>query len=415
MTFITRRGFVQGASAAALAAQFPHAFDQDAPTLKVGLVGCGGRGTGAAENCLHSASNIQLVALADMFEDRLTKCRERLAAENHPGFRVTDEKCFLGFDAYRRLIDSGVDLVLLCTPPGFRPLHFAAAIDAGKHVFFEKPVCVDPVGARKVIEWGEKAREKKLAVVAGTQGRHTLANIEAIRRIREGAIGRILAVRSIRLGQGVWEPKPREAGWDDMTYQLRNWYYYTWLSGDFIVEQHVHQQDHVNWILDAVPLRAFAIGGRMQRVDPKYGHIYDNIAVEYEYPGGVRVTHIGRQMERCANEISVTAIGDRGVATFEKGPRITGAQPWTFEGKSPTPEIQEHTDLIESIRAGKPLNEARRIAESSLTSIIGREAAYTGKRLEWNAFLNSDQDLLPERLAFGPLPSPPVAVPGRRT
>jgi predicted dehydrogenase len=388
---------------------------QDSPPIRVGLIGCGGRGTGAAENCLESAPNIELTAMGDLFPDALAKSRATLAAKKHKGFKVADERVFTGFDAYRRVLDAGVDLVLLTTPPGFRPLHFRAAIEAGKHVFFEKPVAVDPAGVRTVIEWGEKAREKKLAVVAGTQYRHSPRMIETMRQIHGGRIGRILSVRSVRHGGYVWEPKPRQPDWSDMEYQIRNWYYYTWLSGDFIAEMHIHQIDLVNWALEAVPQAAVAVGGRQQRADPKYGQIYDHIAVDYEYPGGIHALHIGRQMQKCANHTGVYVAGEKGTAIVHEA-RIEGEHPWSYPKKEDDvqPTVQEHADLVASIRSGRPLNEARRIAESTLTTVLGREVSYTGKRITWEEILGSPQDLLPANLEFGPLAEPPVPIPRGR-
>lgn len=383
----------------------------DAAVLRVGLVGCGGRGTGAAENCLRSAAGVELVALADMFPERLDKCRRVLSAEKLPGYKVEDSRCFTGFDAYKKLLDSGVDYVLLCTPPGFRPLHFAAAVAAGKHVFMEKPVAVDPAGVRAVLEAGKLAQARKLGVAAGTQFRHHAGYREMMKRIHDGQIGRILRVRSIRLGGELWKFE-RRPGESDMEWQIRNWYYFGWLSGDFVVEMHVHQLDLVTWALRGHPHRATAAGGREVRTGEIHGNIYDHIAIDYEFPGGVHATHIGRQMEKTHHHTGVYVQGELGTADLHKL-AISGQNPWKFEGQARNAYEQEHADLIESVRASNPINETETVAESTMTAILGREAAYTGRALEWDALLSSGLDLVPKVFAFGPLPVRPVPMPGQ--
>lgn len=416
---LTRRDFVkQGALATGAVLATPHlAFARagaegsaDAPPIRAGLVGCGGRGTGAAEDCLKSAPNVKLVALADMFPDRLESCRKYLAEAAIPGFEVTDDKCFTGFDAFKRLIDGDLDLVLLATPPGFRPLHIEAAVDAGKHVFAEKPVAVDPAGVRRVIRAGEKAREKKLGFLAGTQYRHDVMFRETVGRVHDGAIGDVLAGYAYYNTGTLWH-RSREAGWSDMEWQLRNWYYFDWLSGDFIVEQHVHTIDVCNWVLKALPVKATAVGGRQVRTDPTFGNIYDHFAVDYEYPGGVRVTSMCRQLAGAEGHVGAYFAGSKGRAAIYTG-AITGSNPFQFDGERPNMYALEHTHLIESIRAGAPLNEARQVAESSLAAILGREAAYTGKTITWDEMMASDMDLSPAKFEFGPLAVRPVRMPG---
>ncbi|MBI4613328.1 MAG: Gfo/Idh/MocA family oxidoreductase [Planctomycetes bacterium] len=385
-----------------------------ADTIRVGLVGCGGRGTGAAENCLASAPDVRLVALADLFRDRLDRSRAHLAGLSHPGVDIPDERCFVGFDAYARLLDSGVDLVLLATPPGFRPLHFEAAVGAGKHVFMEKPVAVDPPGVRRVIAAGEKAREKGLGVVAGTQYRHHEMFLETLGRVRDGAIGEIREARGYYLPGGIWR-RPRERGESDIEWQIRNWYYMDWLSGDHIVEQHVHTLDVIDWGLEARPVRAVGSGGRQVRTDPVYGNVYDHFSIDYEYPEGVRVASHCRQWEGCAGHVGATFVGTRGTASPYEG-RIEGENPWQYRGENAEighAYVREHTDLIESVRAGKPANEARQVAESTLTAILGREAAYTGRSLAWEEVRDAELALGPEPTEFGDLPVRPVPVPGR--
>ncbi len=409
---LSRRAFVTSAGAAAAAMALPAA--QNEPTLKVGLVGCGGRGTGAAENCMKSAPNVQLIALGDMFPERITRAQRHLGALELPGYKVNANFCFSGFDAYKRVLDSGVDLVLLATPPGFRPMHFEEAIAAGKHVFMEKPVAVDPAGVRKVIAIGEKAKQKKLGVVSGTQYRHQVSFIETVKRVHAGQIGRVVAGRAYYNGGTLWSVDRRE-GMSDMEWQVRNWYYFDWLSGDHIVEQHVHTIDATDWVMGARPVRAVAVGGRQVRTDPLYGNIYDHFCVDYEYPGGVHVMSMTRQMAGCDNLVGAFFTGTKGNADIYNA-EITGESPWKFPEKPSIGKayVQEHTDLIESIRAGTPINEAEQVALSSLTAIMGREAAYTGKVVEWNDLARSDQDLSPPKYEFGPLPVRPVPMPGKR-
>jgi predicted dehydrogenase len=412
---VSRRAFVRAGSAAAAAALAPRfAFSivrpaQDRP-IRFGLVGCGGRGTGAAEDCLKSAPNVEVVALADVFPDRLEGCRAQLAGLSHPGFKVAEGRCFTGFDAYRRLLEGDLDLVLLATPPGFRPIHFEAAVEAGRHVFMEKPVAVDPAGVRRVLAAGEKAKAKGLAVVAGTQRRHQKCYVETIRRIHEGAIGRIVAARCFWNQGGLWR-HDRKEGESDVEWQMRNWLYFTWLSGDHIVEQHVHNLDVINWALRAHPVSAVAVGGRQVRTEPVYGHIYDHFCVDYEYPDGVHATSMCRQQPGTDGRIGEAVVGTEGQA--DPAEWIEGKSPWRWKEEPDSPYVQEHADLIASVRSGAPLNEARAVAESTLTAILGREAAYTGKKIAWDEILASGLDLSPAAYEFGPLPVAGVPIPGK--
>ncbi|HUU27088.1 MAG TPA: Gfo/Idh/MocA family oxidoreductase [archaeon] len=419
----TRREFLKtGAAAAATAlAGFSvvrNAWGQNADPIRIGLVGCGGRGTGAAENCLKGAPNIHLVALADLYREHLEKCRKDLGDPNREGgplkgFEVTDDRCFVGFDSYKQLIGSGVDLVLLATPPAFRPIHFAACVQAGKHVFAEKPVAVDPTGVRQFIETGELAKKKGLAVLAGTQRRHDPAFIETVKRIADGQIGGITAGRCYYNTGFLWKYE-REPGWSDMEWQTRNWYYFTWLSGDHIVEQHIHDLDNVNWIL-GLPERGLGVGGRTVRTAPVYGNIYDHFAIDYEYSGGIHVMSMCRQWADTDRKVGVEIVGTKGTAVMEQDGQqyITGQNKWRYTGPKVYSHQQEQTDLIESIRSGNPVNDARRIAESTLTAILGRESAYTGSVIEWEQVMASKQDLVPKSFEFGPLPMRPVRLPGQ--
>jgi predicted dehydrogenase len=421
----SRRTFVKsGAVAAAgiLASRFPlHA--STTATMRVGLVGCGGRGTGAARDCLRASEGVELVALGDLFPDRLASCKtnlEKAVAENPAlaaKYKVKDERCFSGFDAYQRVIDSGVDMVLLATPPAFRPAHFAAAIGAGKHVFMEKPVAVDANGIRSILASTELARQKSLAVVAGTQRRHDAGYRAVIERIHNGAIGDVVSGQVYWNQGGLWM-NARKPDWTDTEWQLRNWLYFTWLSGDHIVEQHIHNIDVANWVIGSHPIRAVGVGGRQSRTDPAYGHIYDHFAIDFEYPNGARVMSMCRQINGSSNDVSERFIGTRGrtnPASAIEGPNAFkyDAQAATSKPQFTNPYVQEHYDLVESIRAGKPLNEGKQVAESTLSAIMGREAAYTGQIIEWDALLNAKQDITPPNVAFGSLKVPSVPMPGQ--
>ena len=415
---ISRRDFLKSTAAAAvlvtagsaLIGQGAHAAGSD--VIRVGVIGCGGRGTGAINDCLAAGENVKVVALGDVFQDRLDGCFNNLTKNEGIKDKVdlTPERCFVGFDAYKKVIASGVDLVILASPPGFRPAHFQAAVEAGKHVFMEKPVAVDGPGVRTVLAAAEIATQKKLGVVAGTQRRHALRYVETIKRINDGAIGDIVAAQCYWNMGGLWM-NPRQPSWTDMEWQLRNWLYFTWLSGDHICEQHVHNIDVINWALDAHPVKCWGMGGRQVRTDPAYGHINDHFAVDFEYPDGVRVLSECRQIDGCANNVSERVVGTKGTSNCNGF--IGGAEPWRFEGDEPGPYQQEHKDLIDSIRAGKPINEAKRVAESCLSAIMGRMSTYTGQEITWEQALNSKEDTMPTKLVFGPLEVAPVAVPGR--
>jgi predicted dehydrogenase len=421
----SRRDFLKTSSAAAgaalatgLAVPAVHAAGSD--TIKVGLIGCGGRGTGALENVMAAAPNVTVVALADAFKDRLEGCRQRLTSRiaeqdevKQLGNKVDvpDDRCYVGLDAADRLIkESGANYIMLATPPGFRPLHLQAAVAAGKNIFTEKPVGVDPAGIRKVLAAYEEANKKGLHIVAGTQRRHQAPYIETIKRIHDGAVGEVRGGHC-HWNQAILWRVPRKQGWGDLEAQMRNWYNYTWLCGDHIVEQHVHNIDVMNWALGAHPVKALGMGFRT-RTDPDYGHIYDFFSVGFEYPNGAHIMSTCRQISNCSNDISETVIGSQGVCQVNR---------YMINGKSVArgragrnPYVQEHTDLIESIRSGKALNELKNVAESTMTAIMGRMSAYSGKALDWETALKADDELMPEKLSWDmSLPNPPVAVPGK--
>ena len=412
-----RTGAVAATGALAGFSVLRNAWGQNADTIRVGLVGCGGRGTGAAEQILKAAPNIHLVALADLYQDRLEKCRKNLSDPNREGgplkgFEVTKDRCFVGFDAYKELIDSGVDLVMLATPPGFRPIHFAACVEAGKHVFAEKPVAVDPTGVRRFIETGELAQKKGLAVMAGTQRRHDPAFIEAVKRVQDGQIGEILAARCYYNTGFLWKYE-RQPGWSDMQWQTRNWYYFTWLSGDHIVEQHIHDLDNVNWML-GLPEKCLSVGGRTVRTQPLYGNIYDHFVCDYDFGDEIHMMSMCRQWDNTDRKVAVEMVGTKGTAVMEQDGRlyITGENKWIYRERRLDSRQQEHVNFVEGIRSGNLPNDSRRVAESTLTAIMGREAAYSGQLVEWEQIMSSKQDLVPKTFKFGPLPMRPVPRPG---
>jgi predicted dehydrogenase len=409
---VTRREFIGTATAAAMVAAADTLQAQGETPIRAGLIGCGGRGTGAAQNVLEAYPNVEIVALADMWPERLNRTREGLVKSKDPRVKLEDGRCFTGFDAYKRLLDTNVDYVMMAEPPGLRPIHFEAAVAAGKHCWLEKPGCVDPAGARRLIAAGEKAREKNLGVHSSTENRHNRKMEETVKRIHEGQIGKVVAGRCFFNTGGLWKVE-RQPGMSDMEWQIRNWYYFDWLSGDHIVEQHVHELDICHWVFKAPPVRAVAVGGRSQRVEPVYGNIWDHFAVDYEYPDNVHVMSMCRQWQNTDGHVGAYFVGTKGEASAYGG-TITGENPWKWEGKMLSPHVQEHADFIASIRSGKPYNEAKQLAYSTLIAILGRTAAYTGKLLTWEQVLNSEQDLLPAKFELGDLPARPVPVPGRK-
>jgi predicted dehydrogenase len=411
---LTRRDFIKTAAAASFATAIPGnlgLFAAGSDALRIGVIGCGGRGTGAAIDCLNGASGVEVVALGDLVPDRIESSYKKLK-EAFPGrVNVPAERRFTGFDNHLKVCAvPEVNLIVTAAPPGFRPLHFKAAVEAGKHVFMEKPVAVDPVGVRSVIASSDLALRKGLGVVAGTQRRHQKRYLELLRRIKDGQIGEIVGAQCYWNMGDLWV-KLRDAGMSEIEWQCRNWLYFSWTSGDHIVEQHVHNIDVVNWAIGALPKNIVAMGGRQVRTAPEYGNIFDHFAVEYEYPNGVRVASYCRQTKGAAERVEERIVGTKGVA-FGYG-EIKGEKPWKFEGEETNPYVQEHTDLVASIRSGKPLNERRQIAESTMCAVIGRMSAYTGRAISWDWAMNSSKlDLSPAKYEFGPNPVDPVAVPG---
>ena len=418
----TRRDFIKDASAAALGVAaaarlqgITGAYAAGSDEIRVGLVGCGGRGTGAAGNALAAAPGVRVVALADAFKDRLDACRQRLAAQHPESASVAEDHCFVGLDAYQQLLKTDVNYVILASPPGFRPQHIAAAVAAGKHVFAEKPVAVDAAGARACFALADEVTRKGIALGAGTQYRHFDPYIQSMKRIHDGAIGRLTGARAYYNTGELWS-RERQEGWSDLENQMRNWLYYTWLSGDHLVEQAIHNVDALNWAFKAHPVRAIGTGGRQVRTAPEFGHIYDHFSIVYEYPDDAFATMMCRQQNGTDKKVANEFTGAIGTAYVLPDYVIKGPNPWKYDLAEPNDMyVQEHTDLIAAIRAGKPYNELRSVTESSLTAIMGRMSAYTGKTITWEQALNAPENLMPAQLAWGPMETPPVAMPGIAT
>ena len=424
----SRREFLKSSTAAALSAgaliQFglnSSVYASGDDTIKIGLVGCGGRGTGAATQALSTNGNVKLTAVGDAFEDAARGVVNNLKKDKPDRVNVVPEKIFTGFDAYQKVIDSGVDLVILATPPGFRPIHFEYAVKAGKHIFMEKPVAVDAPGVRQVLEANKIAKEKKLKVGVGLQRHHQAPYLEAIQRIHDGAIGDVIAMRVYWNGGGVWDPRITHAqAKSEMEYQMRNWYYYNWLCGDHICEQHIHNLDIGNWVKQSLPVKANGMGGRQVRIDKKYGEIYDHHYVEYEYKDGSRMYSQCRHIPNTWNSVSEFAHGTKGTANPGGQVYPTGGAAYRFEGNSKDPYQVEHDDLAAAIRQGLEYNEADNGAYSSMTSVLGRMCTYSGKEITWDAAINSNISLMPKNFSFDADPpvmpredgSYPIAVPG---
>jgi predicted dehydrogenase len=396
-------------------AKSAHAAGSD--LIRLGLIGCGGRGTGAAKQALTADRYTRLVAVADAFEDRLQAGLQSLERDAEVGKRVRVDRDhqFTGFDGYQRVIESDVDVVLLATPPHFRPMHLRAAIEAGKHTFAEKPVAVDAPGVLSVLETTELARQKNVSIVSGLNMRYSPNMQQLMRRIHDGAIGEIVALHAIRYGDGVWV-RPRRPGMTEMEYQMLNWYYFTWLSGDFNVEMFVHQYDLLAWVMrDEPPARCHGTGGRQARTEPEYGHIYDHFSNVFEYPGGQRACATTRLQPGCANEISVLVQGTKGKATVARGgPEITGENAWMPDRTPEKPSHQLEQDaFFAALREGRVINNGRYMASSTMMAILARMACYTGQALTWQKALASQQKLSPSRYDWdADPPAAEVAIPG---
>lgn len=370
--------------------------------FRIALVGCGGRGTGAAVNALSTQAQVRLVAMADAFQSQLDRSLAVLQKRKGKLVDVPPERRFVGLDAYQHAIDCDIDVVLLCTPPGFRPDHFAAAVNAGRHVFMEKPVAVDAPGVRRILRTNQLAKEKGLAVAVGHHLRHEKKHQEVIRRLQQGVIGDIDVMRAYFCSSGVWV-RPRAAVESEMHYQIRNWYYFTWLSGDHIVEQHVHDLDVINWCKNGHPISANGMGGRQVRIGKDYGEIFDHHSVEFTYADGSKLLSFSRHIPNCWNSFSQHFHGTRGTASIQgHGTAVLNVErresrKWKRDRDG---HQVEHEDLFAALLAGKPYNEADYGAESTMTAILGRMATYSGQEVTWNEAMQSDLSLGPKKLAF---------------
>ena len=424
----SRRDFIKSSSVAtaAIITGGAGAYAAGSDTIRVGLVGCGSRGTGAGIiDCAESSKGIQLVALGDLFQDHLEAApaliKENLEKRQLPFqdiYKVTPERMFVGMDAYQKVIEAGVDMVILATPPCFRPQHFKAAVEAGKHVFVEKPIAVDPVGVRSVLQTSELASQKGLTVVAGTQMRRFKPLCQATQRIHDGAIGDFVAGQVFRTGDAMrgWNSnqKFQKPEWTDFEYQMRRWLFWTWSAGDFIVEMHVHNLDIMNWIMGSHPVSCIAMGGRQVRTEPEYGNIYDHFSTEFIYPNDVRVQYMGTQIDGFTYRNDQRVQGLKGSAYLDfSTARIQGSQEWEYADTHMNPSVLQYKEMIDSIRNGEALNEGRQVAESTLTAIMGRMAAYTGRSLNWDWVMNrSILDLAQPESPAGEVRHTDIGMPG---
>jgi predicted dehydrogenase len=390
----------------------------DGPELKAGVIGCGGRGTGAAHNFIAAGPNLRITALGDVFRDRVESCREKLKQDKN--VEIPEENCFVGFDAFQKVIDSGVEVVILATPPHFRPEHFAAAVDAKKHVFMEKPVAVDPVGVRTVIAASKRAEALGLCVATGTQRRHQRDYVETYKHIVDGAIGDIVAANCYWNQNQLWY-RNREKGWSDMEYMIRDWVNWCWLSGDHIVEQHVHNIDVINWFTGSHPVKAVGVGSRLRRPT---GDQFDFFSVDFVLANNMHVHSLCRQINGCASQVAEHVVGTKGYSNCQNTIyNLDGTIKWKYaypldESGKPSekikisPYVQEHIDMVTAIRANKPFVEAENTAISTMTAIMGRLSAYTGKEVTWDEVMSSELRLGPKEYAMSSVdikPEIPVA------
>ncbi len=409
----SRRDFLKKSTAtvatgAALAsslgvARTAHAAGSD--VIRVALIGSGGRGSGAVSQLMNADENVKLIAVADAFEDRAQKSLAGLKKRYEKQVEVPEEQVFTGFDAYKQALSTDADLVVLATSPGFRPIHFEAAVNAGKHIFMEKPCCTDAPGYRKLIETSKLADEKNLLVGVGLQRRHQPNYMETVKRLQDGAIGDLMCLRAYWNGGGVWT-RGRTPEQTEMEYQMRNWYYFVWLCGDHICEQHVHNLDVVNWVKDAHPVEANGMGGRQVRKGSDHGQIYDHHFIEFTYEDGSKMYSQCRHIRNCWNQVSEAAMGSLG--TSNCAGTIEGKNPWRFDGKKVSGHQQEQTDLVATLRAGKRYNEGFYGATSSFTAVLGRMATYSGKVVRWDDAVAKGPEEMPYGVDLTYQSKPPV-------
>jgi predicted dehydrogenase len=407
----SRRDFLVRSAAGAAALTIPKGvFAQGKDQIKVGVIGCGGRGTDACVNALNADPATVIWAMGDLFPERLEGSRTHL--EKNFGDRVqAKDRSFLGWDNHKFVCMTEVDYVILTAPPVFRHIHFPHAVEMGKHIFCEKPVATDAPSVRIMHAASDLATEKKLNVVAGTQRRHDPAYRECIQRIQDGQMGEIVACYAYWNQGGLWDIA-RTPNMSDMEWQIRNWLYFTWTAGDIIVEQHIHNQDVCHWAKGKFPVKAISLAGRQTRTDAKYGHIFDHFATEFEYDDGTKLISMCRQQDGTASRVSERIVGTKG--SSDANSIIRGANAWRWEGKRPNPYVEEHKNLIASMRGKQAyINEGRQVTDTTLSSIMGRMAGYTGKEITWEQALNSQESLVPTRWEFGDHPVAEVAMPGR--
>lgn len=418
---LSRRSFVKSGSVLsaglALTPYVSKGLTDDKP-IKIGIVGCGGRGCGAVGNAMQADPKVELVAIGDLFEDRIQQRSNHLAKICGPRYKVTEENKFTGFDCYKKVIDAGVDYVILASPPAFRPAHLEYAVEKGVHCFYEKPVAVDAPGIRKVIELARKAKEKNLGFMSGFCWRYNYPKREVFSRVLDGAIGGINAMYSTYNVGEVGGSRGRAVTMSDLEIQMRNWFKHLWLAGDSIVEQAVHSIDMMQWAMgEELPIEAEGSGGRQVYPDDpdRYGNIYDHFAIVYKWANGARGYHFSRQQNGTQGSYELEIFGKKGFCSAKNRHAIMadGQTPWRYSGSKNDMYKTEHEELIASIRSGNPINDGERAANSTMVAIMGRMVAYTGKKLTFQQALNSKEDLSPPHLDFGkPLPVPGVPKPG---
>ena len=416
----TRRRFMQNTSAIVgagavtpIALGSPKVHNSVDDRLKIGLIGCGGRGTGAAINALNADENSEVVALCDIFPDRIDQCHDVLLKSKHADrIKVDEERKYSDFDGYKKLIDSDIDVVLLCATPHFRPRHIEYAIEKGKHVFCEKPVAVDPPGVRKVRAACELAKQKSLNVVSGLCWRYDVAVNETMKRIKDGEIGEIRSIQENYLTGTLWH-RGNNPEWSQMEYQIRNWLYFTWLSGDLTAEQHIHSLDKAMWLMDDKPPKTcYGMGGRLVRTGEKWGNVYDHFACCYEWENGVKTHSMARQMAGCFNNVDDYVYGTEGSAQILRFIVDGKSEKWRFRGRKPSMYDVEHVELFKSIRNGETINNGNYMCNSTLLAIMGRQACYSGQEIEWDELAAADWTLGPDKYEWGDVDGGKVAMPG---
>ncbi len=401
-------------------AYIPNLVDKaaDGKLLKAGVIGCGGRGSGAVQNFLDSSPNVEIVALGDLFMDRIDECRKGFRGRQK--IEVPDNMCFTGIDNYKKVLAADIDLVIIATPPAFRPTHFEAAVEAGKHVFMEKPICVDPVGARLIMATAKKAETQGLCVVTGTQRHHQRSYVESFKQIQSGLIGEIVS-GNVYWNQSMLWYRERKPEWSDMEFMVRDWVNWKWLSGDHIVEQHVHNLDVFNWFFGRKPIKAVGFGAKQRRLS---GDQYDMFSIDFEYEGGIHLHSMCRQIDGCTNNVSEHIQGTKGSwsSNTMEIKDLQGKVLWKFDSekekadfKQTNPYVLEHVNFVNHIRSNTPINQAEETAVACLVAIMGRESAYSGAAVTWEEITNSNLNYLPEKLEIGKMDmsSYVVRVPGK--